>query len=331
MKRFFITVLAICIILAVFAFPAMASSDITVVFEGRVLELPDPPFIQEGRTLVPMRAFFEALGADVSWDPDTRTAIGVRGDIEVKIPIDSIHPTVNQGIAVIDVPAQIVDGRTYIPLRFVGQALGDEVSWDGATRTITITRGDGIPNFDPAPVIADVVIKTEAVWHTEHYYTDYYISGHDAEGNLLWKKEWTNMPMGQHGEYSDYSLTEKHVYVVVEGTLYALDLFTGEESWTVGGMGAPSAILVDDKGRIYSSSPEAPFLMVVNPDGSIRYRHSRFSYEGIEFYDSHSPYVKEDRVYVTCYGDPIGAACVIFDRDTGDVIAVQDYPCMPIE
>ncbi len=115
-------------------------AEIKIYIEGTRQEFNDPIVIQEGRTLVPMRAFFEAMGADVNWDPDTRTAIGVRGGIEVRIPIDSIHPTVNQQRVTIDVPARIIEGRTYIPLRFVGEALGDEVGWDGDTRTITITR-----------------------------------------------------------------------------------------------------------------------------------------------------------------------------------------------
>lgn len=135
-----------------FAVPADASADeITVYLEDEELHLAEEPFIQEGRTLVPMRAFFKALGAEVSWEHDTRTAVGVRNDITVCIPIGSIHPTVNGEKAVIDVPAQIVNDRTYIPLRFVGQSLGDDVSWDEETRSIYITLGDGKPKFDPAP------------------------------------------------------------------------------------------------------------------------------------------------------------------------------------
>lgn len=128
------------------------SSDITVYVESERLHLEDPPIIKDGRTLAPMRHFFAALGATVTWDSNTITAIGKRGTTEVKITIGSARPTINGQAAVIDVPAQIVNGRTYIPLRFVGEALGDNVVWSGATRTITVTRGDGIPKFQPAPV-----------------------------------------------------------------------------------------------------------------------------------------------------------------------------------
>ncbi len=116
-----------------------ASDDIAVYIDNTPLYLEVQPMIQEGRTLAPMRAFFEALGAEVDWEPDTRTAVGTREGITVRVPIDSTTPTVNGEMRTISVPARIINGRTYIPLRFVSEALGDEVVWDGATRSIWIT------------------------------------------------------------------------------------------------------------------------------------------------------------------------------------------------
>lgn len=116
------------------------SGDIKVFIGEQPLRLEDPPIIRDGRTLVPMRAFFEALGAGVTWDANTKTAIGIRGNVEVRIPIDSKEPNVNGAVFRIDVPAQIINGRTFIPLRFVGEALGDAVRWEGATKSIFITK-----------------------------------------------------------------------------------------------------------------------------------------------------------------------------------------------
>jgi hypothetical protein len=120
--------------------PPTTGQAITVYVDQKLISLADPPLIKEGRTLAPMRAFFEALGAEVTWDAATRTAIGTRAGITVKIPIDSTRPFINDTAKTIDVPAQIINGRTYIPLRFVGEALGDDVVWEGSTRTIYITR-----------------------------------------------------------------------------------------------------------------------------------------------------------------------------------------------
>ena len=116
-----------------------AADDIDVYIDNAPVHMEDRPMIQNGRTLAPMRAFFEALGADVEWESDTRTAVGIRAGTTVRIPIDSTSPTVNGEVTTISVPAQIINGRTYIPLRFVSEALGDEVVWDGATRSIWIT------------------------------------------------------------------------------------------------------------------------------------------------------------------------------------------------
>jgi len=55
------------------------------------------------------------------------------------LTIGSTYPTVNGQVVAIDQPGVIVDGRTLVPLRFVGESLGVTVNWDGPTRTVTIT------------------------------------------------------------------------------------------------------------------------------------------------------------------------------------------------
>lgn len=140
MKRITVSLLILAVLLFV---PVPAFADIGITIDGEEQTFTPAPFIIEGRTLVPMRAFFEALSAQVDWEDSTRTAVGVRGDITVRIPIGSTEPTVNGQPVPISVPAQILDGRTFIPLRFVGEALGDDVQWDGTNQSITITRSKG--------------------------------------------------------------------------------------------------------------------------------------------------------------------------------------------
>ncbi len=141
MKKLFIMFLLVCVLMSFIA-PAFATDEIRVYVDNQLLQLEDRPVIQDGRTLAPMRALFESLGASVDWEADTRTAIGKRGNITVRIPIDSTRPTINGRIENIQVAAQIIDNRTYIPLRFVGEAFGDHVQWDGAARSINITKTD---------------------------------------------------------------------------------------------------------------------------------------------------------------------------------------------
>ncbi len=141
MKKLFILFLLVCVLMS-FTTSTFATDDIRVYVDNQLLQLEDRPIIQDGRTLAPMRALFESLGASVDWEADTRTAVGTRGNITVRIPIGSTKPTINGRIETIQVAAQIIDGRTYIPLRFVGEAFGDDVKWDGTTRSITITKAD---------------------------------------------------------------------------------------------------------------------------------------------------------------------------------------------
>jgi len=119
--------------------PVPAAQPIGVYLDGVPLSTDVPPQLIDGRTLVPLRAIFEALGAEVDWNPATRTVTGTRGDTVVVLTIGSTTPTVNGQVVPIDVPAQIVDDRTLVPVRFVAESFGVEVDWDGNTRTVTIT------------------------------------------------------------------------------------------------------------------------------------------------------------------------------------------------
>lgn len=106
-----------------------------------------PPTVVDGRTLVPVRAIFEAIGATVTWDADTRTATGIRGDIIVSVQIDNTIAYVNGEPRVLDVPAQIINGRTMVPARFISESMGCDVTWYQPTQTVGVanaTKGQHI-------------------------------------------------------------------------------------------------------------------------------------------------------------------------------------------
>ena len=109
-----------------------------VYLNGQKLSFDVPPVIENDRTLVPLRAIFEAVGANVQWDQSTQTVKAARGQTTVILTIGSLKPTVNGQIWPLDVPAKIVKDRTLAPLRFVGEAFGGNVGWDAASYTVTI-------------------------------------------------------------------------------------------------------------------------------------------------------------------------------------------------
>lgn len=138
LSRWMAMAAAVCLLLA--ATPAPAAADgITVKLDGKPLTFEVEPQIVNGRTLVPLRAIFEALGAKLDWDPNTRTAKATKGLRRVVLPVDAPGARVGQRQVTLDVAPQIVNGRTLVPLRFVSEALGAKVAYDAATRTVDIT------------------------------------------------------------------------------------------------------------------------------------------------------------------------------------------------
>lgn len=106
---------------------------------GKTVETDVPAQIIDGRTFTPSRFVAEALGADVDWDNETKTVTVTNGITNIKLTIDSNIAVVNGIESKIDVPAQIVDGRTLTPSRFIAEALGADVGWDDETKTVKIT------------------------------------------------------------------------------------------------------------------------------------------------------------------------------------------------
>lgn len=113
--------------------------DTAMVVNDTTTTLDVPAQIINDRTMVPLRAIFEALGANVDWDGATRTITGKKGDITVVMVVDATVMKVNDKEVTLDTPAQIVSDRTLVPARAISEALGAKVDWDGATRTVTIT------------------------------------------------------------------------------------------------------------------------------------------------------------------------------------------------
>ncbi len=109
-----------------------------ITYNGEKVNADVAPYIKDGRTLAPIRAILEALGMTVSWDPAAQTATAVKDDITISIVINSNEAYVNGAVKVLDVPAEITNGRTFVPVRFFAEALNLSVNWDGYTKTVSI-------------------------------------------------------------------------------------------------------------------------------------------------------------------------------------------------
>lgn len=97
------------------------------------------PLIIDGTTLVPIRAVSQMLGADVEWDSRNYEVIIEHDDRIITIPIDSYTAYIGSKEHKLSVPAQIMNGRTMVPLRFIAETFGTDVDWEQDTRTVLIT------------------------------------------------------------------------------------------------------------------------------------------------------------------------------------------------
>lgn len=141
MKKIIATILAAASVMTASA-AVLAEEPIKILVNDVQISFDAEPFIENDRTLVPMRAIFEALGAQVAWDGEDRTVISYDpvSDVSITMQIDSDVMFVGETAVKLDVPAKIVSDRTFVPLRAISESMNSEVNWDGATRTVTIEK-----------------------------------------------------------------------------------------------------------------------------------------------------------------------------------------------
>lgn len=150
-KRLLTGLIAVLFVIGVFAGSASAAEysyykvsilsigDKTAYVNDTETILDVAPYIKGGRTLVPLRFMESALGAEIKWDPATRSATLKTSDTEVHVTIGKKMAHVNGEEVALDVAAEIKGGRTFVPLRFVSENLGADVEYDADTKTIIIT------------------------------------------------------------------------------------------------------------------------------------------------------------------------------------------------
>lgn len=116
------------------------SSDITIKVNGQVIKTDVKPYINsENRTVVPIRVIAEALGASVDWDDSSKTVTIKKDSSNIVLKIGESKALVNGTEKVFDTKAVIKDSRTFVPLRFVSETLGAEVTWLANSRIVLVT------------------------------------------------------------------------------------------------------------------------------------------------------------------------------------------------
>ena len=128
----------------------------TFQLDGQTLTFSDAaPEARDGRTFLPVRAVFEAMGAQVSYDAASGAVTAVRDGTTVTMTLGSTEASVTMdGITtpvVMDVAPYAHDNRTYVPVRFAAQAFGCIVGWDADDRTVIL--------IDTEKLVEDTIAK----------------------------------------------------------------------------------------------------------------------------------------------------------------------------
>ncbi len=193
-----------------------AEYPVALKYEGETIEFSKadvPPVIitpsgeENGRTLIPVRALFEKMGAVVTWYGDTQT-VGIElEDTSVLLTIGSDEVKVDGETVVLDVPALIIDhdgdyyGSTMIPVRFVAEMLGCKVEFDNDTRTVLVsapsksvpadTVGGLFPEYEyaPLPMFTSSAAEKLIAIDAGHGGKDSGAIGHENKDDQLYEKD----------------------------------------------------------------------------------------------------------------------------------------------
>lgn len=153
MRKFICFIISALLLFSLSNMTALADGEITVEIDGKTIEFDVNPEIIEGRTMVPLRKIFEEIGALVKWNAETETVSARKNKKTVTLTVGSSDLQIDKGktdddgnpvteTVKLEVPAQIVSGRTLVPLRAVSESFGLDVLWDDEERKIVITSDD---------------------------------------------------------------------------------------------------------------------------------------------------------------------------------------------
>ncbi|MDD4568874.1 MAG: N-acetylmuramoyl-L-alanine amidase [Tepidanaerobacteraceae bacterium] len=144
LKKTALVIMMLILLLGIPSYGMASLKPIEIYINDVKIDSDVPPMIINDRTLAPVRVISENLGAEVFWDNDQRLVQIMTQSKTIILRIDDRKALVNGQEIFLDVPAKIVNDRTMVPLRFLGETLGAEVSWDNDLRRVIIDRSGAI-------------------------------------------------------------------------------------------------------------------------------------------------------------------------------------------
>ncbi|PQQ67527.1 stalk domain-containing protein [Acetivibrio saccincola] len=289
MKKF-ATVAVIVVFLFTFsAVNVHGNDDIKVTINGFLIKFEDvKPIIIDGRTMVPVRGVFENLNARVRWFPEEKAVLIMKETLQIYFRINDKKVSVSQeGDFLLDVPATIVNGRTMVPLRFIAETLGANVSWDAKNRTVEIN----IPHY-PFAYIEEIGLELLAEKYQDNIE---WLMGAPLEyvEHILGKPDRIDLSRYGFDWYVYNSDLEKYLMVGIKNKV-VVGIYTNSLHYKINGtIGYNSSI---EEVREFFGRPAPPTII----KGNKRYVTSEINSDGKTEFQT---YDVEKRYYATIFHD----------------------------
>jgi plastocyanin len=165
-KKSLALLLSLTLIFSIGVASALAANpsqpEIKIMLDGKSLSFGEQPVIVNGRTLVPYRAIAEKLGATVSYDGASKSVTVTKGSNVYVLGLSSKMVSINGVEVTLDVPAQLINNSTFVPLRFLSENLGIQVGYDSATKTVSLNTSSA-PDFNVVGVTQGELLFTNQV------------------------------------------------------------------------------------------------------------------------------------------------------------------------
>ena len=186
-----------------------AEAEIGVYLDGAELDFDVKPQVIDGRTMLPVRAVFEKIGAAVEWDENTKSATCIKDGVTVKMTVGSPEIHINDKIIQMDISPIVSDGRTLAPVRYAAEAFGSEVQWSEKKSAVVICSKD-VYAYADYPDIPDFGrcfgIEASAQYTGEDYFILSYICG-DTNNNDYYNYLYNNSSV-KLGGYTNEALND---------------------------------------------------------------------------------------------------------------------------
>jgi len=232
-KRMLVVFLMLCMMAYYGGYNLMARTEtpqeIVIYVNGEKVDTEVSPILKNNRTLIPLRSVFEKLGAEVDFNQTTNQAIIQTDSNEILLELGNSAVLVNGRIQFMDTQSLAIDGRTFVPLRFVAEQLGASVQWDGVKKRIDIrtanstivNEAEELPTVDNLNSLVQLLNYNDELYH--YYYLEDSIDINFAQDVVVEEQVDSSMISEEATRDTDYSETNTQVEGVDEGDIIKTD------------------------------------------------------------------------------------------------------------